>query len=104
MNDKTLWKIKGLGFCCPFAFFFAMQEEKEVYLASLLSVTPRTVRYWRRRFREQTLSCPKNRQCLWPKNSPQSPEQVVGSFYEPESSSCLTPSSAASSPSTDEGL
>lgn len=95
MNDKLLWKIKSLGFCCPFAFFFALQEEKEIYLASLLSVTPRTIRTWRRRLREHSLVCSRSRQCLWPKNSPQFPGQEVDSFYKSEPDLCSTPSDAS---------
>lgn len=64
MNNQMLFKVRAHGFCCPYAFFFAHQEEKEVYLASLLSVSERTVRMWRRKLREETLTCRGGKNCL----------------------------------------
>lgn len=65
MNHTVFFRIKKMGFCCPFAFFSAHEESKEAYLASLLKVTPRTIRNWRRRIRDGQLDCEQSASCLF---------------------------------------
>lgn len=58
MNSIIKPTIKRLGFCCPYAYFHASREEKVSVVAFELSVCERTVKLWRRRYRDGLLTCP----------------------------------------------
>jgi hypothetical protein len=83
MNYQMFYRVKALGYCCPYAFFFAHQEEKEIYLAQLLRVSERTIRFWRKKLREDQLACSKKRYCLLI-HTPQEPPAAVAGTKFPE--------------------
>lgn len=81
MNNQMLYRVRALGYCCPYAFFFANQEEKEIYLAELLRVSDRTIRFWRRKLREETLTCGERKHCLLTRKTPEPPASEVDKTF-----------------------
>lgn len=63
MNVKVETAIYREGFCCAYRFFKETIGVKEVALASMLNVEPRTIRMWRRKYREGQLACKRNANC-----------------------------------------
>lgn len=64
MNTAVRVATKKLGFCCPFAYFRATIKEKRIVVASELSVSEETVKVWRRKLRDNKLSCRHTSTCL----------------------------------------
>lgn len=64
MNIKVLFRVRKAGYCCAFAYFQANETRPELELARELSISPRTVRIWRRRLREQLLTCSRFTPCF----------------------------------------
>jgi hypothetical protein len=64
MNEHLRYAVKKEGYCCIYAYLRANALEKEIVLAAICHVTPRTIRTWRRKLREGTLSCSSASDCL----------------------------------------
>lgn len=64
MNHRVKHITKKLGYCCPYAFFKASANEKQIVLAMQLGVSERTVKLWRRQLREGTLTCQRHCPCF----------------------------------------
>lgn len=90
MNERLRYLVRQQGYCCIYAYIFATISTKEVVVAAELSVTPRTIRSWRRRFREGTLKCASASPCFI-KKSPSLAPQLLAST-SPPASSCQTAS------------
>ena len=47
----------ALGYCCPYAFFRVHKKVRSGLIATRLGVGARTVKLWRRRYKEGELAC-----------------------------------------------
>lgn len=59
--NKVMPRVRQLGYCCLWAFLKAHKETGTKELSDILEVTPRTVRYLRRRV---DFSCENRPLCL----------------------------------------
>lgn len=70
-------KVSTLGFCCPFAYFYAVRQIDTDKVARELGVTERTTRRWRAKYRNDKLPCYGSRNCFL--TTRPLPEQCRGS-------------------------
>lgn len=68
MNERLRYLVRQQGYCCIYAYIYTTISSKEVVVAAELSITPRTIRSWRRKFREGTLKCASASPCFLKKS------------------------------------
>jgi transposase-like protein len=63
MNEKVTKKCQDLGFCCPYAYFTEREGKTHKRVAKELDVAVDTVRYNRRRLKDDNLKCQASEEC-----------------------------------------